>query len=68
MRLRWKFFFILLAFSLVPMVVLTGINRKHVERLGRAILIPGASMKRLRGVPALLACARRWRLHRIMTR
>ncbi|MFP5258668.1 MAG: SpoIIE family protein phosphatase [Acidobacteriota bacterium] len=37
MRLRWKFFFILLAFSLLPMVVLTGVNRKQVERLGRAI-------------------------------
>ena len=44
MRLRWKFFFILLAFSLVPMVVLTGINRKHVERLGQAIAAEGRTI------------------------
>jgi len=44
MRLRWKFFFILLGFSLAPMVVLTGINRKHVERLGRAIASEGRAV------------------------
>jgi len=41
MRLRWKFFFVLLGFSLVPMLVLTGFNRNHVEKLGRAIAAEG---------------------------
>ncbi|MHC1791264.1 SpoIIE family protein phosphatase [Solidesulfovibrio sp.] len=41
MRLRWKFFLILLGFSLVPMMVLTGVNRKQVENLGRVIAEEG---------------------------
>jgi sigma-B regulation protein RsbU (phosphoserine phosphatase) len=41
MRLRWKFFLILLGFSLAPMVVLTGFNRKHVEKLGQVIAEEG---------------------------
>ena len=41
MRLRWKFFFALFGFSLVPMLVLTGFNRKHVEKLGHAIAAEG---------------------------
>lgn len=41
MRLRWKFFLILLGFSLVPMVVITAFNRSHVARLGRAIAAEG---------------------------
>lgn len=44
MRLRWKFFFILLAFSLLPMAVLTWVNRQHVERLGRAIAGEGRAV------------------------
>jgi sigma-B regulation protein RsbU (phosphoserine phosphatase) len=41
MRLRWKFFFVLLGFSLIPMLVLTHVNRRQVERLGRAIAAEG---------------------------
>ncbi len=37
MRLRWKFFLVLLAFSLVPLVALTLFTRNHVVRLGRTI-------------------------------
>ncbi|KHK02936.1 SpoIIE family protein phosphatase [Desulfovibrio sp. TomC] len=44
MRLRWKFFLVLLAFSLAPMVVLTGFNRNHVEKLGRAIANEGRAV------------------------
>jgi sigma-B regulation protein RsbU (phosphoserine phosphatase) len=41
MRLRWKFFLVLLGFSLVPMVVITAFNRDHVVKLGRAIADEG---------------------------
>ncbi len=41
MRLRWKFFLVLLAFSLVPLVALTGFTRGNVIRLGRAIADEG---------------------------
>jgi len=44
MRLRWKFFLILLAFSLVPMVVVADFNRNHVERLGHAIAREGQAL------------------------
>ncbi len=41
MRLRWKFFLVMLAFSLLPMAVVTAFNRNHVEKLGRAIAEEG---------------------------
>ena len=41
MRLRWKFFLVLLGFALVPMLVLTHVNRRQVERLGRSIAAEG---------------------------
>ncbi|WP_300164708.1 SpoIIE family protein phosphatase [Solidesulfovibrio sp.] len=41
MRLRWKFFLVLLGFSLVPLVALTGFTRSHVVRLGQAIATEG---------------------------
>ena len=44
MRLRWKFFLVLLGFSLAPMAVLTGFNRNHVEKLGRAIAEEGRTV------------------------
>ncbi|MHC1712990.1 MAG: SpoIIE family protein phosphatase [Solidesulfovibrio sp.] len=44
MRLRWKFFLILLAVSLVPMVVITAVNREHAIKLGRAIADEGRSL------------------------
>ncbi|EHJ48372.1 protein serine/threonine phosphatase with extracellular sensor [Solidesulfovibrio carbinoliphilus subsp. oakridgensis] len=44
MRLRWKFFLILLGFSLVPLVVVTSFTRGHVVRLGRTIAGEGRAM------------------------
>ncbi len=37
MRLRWKFFLVLLCFSLIPLLLLTAVNRRQTARLGRAI-------------------------------
>ena len=37
MRLRWKFMLVLLAFSLVPLLVLTGISNQSLRKLGRTI-------------------------------
>ena len=37
MRLRWKYFIILLAVSLVPMIVVTIISQKASKRLGQSI-------------------------------
>lgn len=37
MRLRWKFFYVLLCFSLVPLLALDIFNHKHMEKLGRGI-------------------------------
>ncbi|MGE4538025.1 MAG: SpoIIE family protein phosphatase [Desulfovibrio sp.] len=44
MRLRWKFFLILLTFSLVPLVVVTGVTRSYVAELGRAIAGEGRAL------------------------
>jgi sigma-B regulation protein RsbU (phosphoserine phosphatase) len=44
MRLRWKFFLVLLGFSLIPLAAVTGFTRSHVERLGRAIADEGRSI------------------------
>jgi phosphoserine phosphatase RsbU/P len=38
MKLRWKFFFILLVASLTPMMVVTFINQKASKKLSRTIL------------------------------
>ncbi len=37
MKLRWKLFFFLLAFSLVPLAVVTGIHRQGTRNLGAVI-------------------------------
>jgi sigma-B regulation protein RsbU (phosphoserine phosphatase) len=37
MRLRWKFFFILLTFSLVPLVVITVVSQRGTRRMGAEI-------------------------------
>ncbi|MDJ0723417.1 MAG: SpoIIE family protein phosphatase [Desulfobacterales bacterium] len=37
MRIRSKFFLVLLAFSLVPLLVVTTINRHHINRLGTTL-------------------------------
>ncbi|MCP4690746.1 MAG: SpoIIE family protein phosphatase [Desulfobacterales bacterium] len=37
MKIRWKFFIILIAFSLTPLLALTFISRNSVEALGRSI-------------------------------
>jgi phosphoserine phosphatase RsbU/P len=44
MRLRWKFFLILLGVSLVPMVVITAVNREHAIKLGSAIADEGRTL------------------------
>ena len=44
MRLRWKFFLILVAFSLIPLLVVTGFTRRHVVQLGRAIAGEGRTL------------------------
>ena len=37
MRIRWKFFFVLLAFSLIPLLVVVGISRHNIRRLGETL-------------------------------
>ncbi len=37
MRIRYKFFLALLAFSLVPLLVVTTISRRHINRLGTTL-------------------------------
>ena len=37
MKLRWKYFIILLAVSLFPMVIITGINQKATKGLGESL-------------------------------
>ena len=37
MKLRWKFFFILLVFSLIPLLSVTVISQRGTRRLGRTI-------------------------------
>ncbi len=37
MRIRYKFFLILLAFSLIPLLVVTTISRRHINRLGNTL-------------------------------
>ncbi len=37
MKLRWKLFFFLLAFSLIPLAVVTGIHRQGTRQVGAAI-------------------------------
>ena len=37
MKLRWKYFIILLAVSLFPMVIITGINQKATIGLGESL-------------------------------
>lgn len=37
MRIRYKFFLVLLAFSLLPLVVVTHISRRHISRLGTTL-------------------------------
>ncbi len=37
MKLRWKFFFILLVFSLIPLLCITVISQRGTRRLGRTI-------------------------------
>ncbi|WP_428563540.1 MAG: SpoIIE family protein phosphatase [Solidesulfovibrio sp. DCME] len=44
MRLRWKFFLVLLGFSLLPLAAVTGFTRGHMERLGRSIADEGRAI------------------------
>ncbi len=44
MRLHWKFFVILLGFSLLPLLAVTVFTRNHVARLGQAIAEEGRSI------------------------
>ena len=37
MKLRWKYFFVLLMVSLVPMAIVTGISQKATKDLGRSL-------------------------------
>ncbi|MDJ0668259.1 MAG: SpoIIE family protein phosphatase [Desulfobacterales bacterium] len=37
MRIRYKYFLVLLAFSLIPLVVVTHISRRHINRLGTTL-------------------------------
>lgn len=37
MKLRWKYFFVLLLASLVPMVIVTGISQKATKKLGKSL-------------------------------
>ncbi len=37
MRIRYKFFLVLLAFSLIPLIVVTTISRRHINRLGSTL-------------------------------
>ena len=37
MKLRWKYFFILLVASLIPMAIVTGISQKATKKLGKSL-------------------------------
>ncbi len=37
MRIRYKFFLVLLAFSLIPLLVVTAISRRHINSLGSTL-------------------------------
>ena len=37
MRIRYKFLLVLMAFSLIPLLVVTAISRHHVDRLGSSL-------------------------------
>ncbi|MBL0713495.1 MAG: SpoIIE family protein phosphatase [Desulfosarcina sp.] len=37
MRIRYKFFLVLLTFSLIPLLVVTTISRRHINRLGKTL-------------------------------
>ena len=37
MRIRYKFLLVLLAFSLIPLLVVTAISRHHIQRLGNSL-------------------------------
>ncbi len=37
MRIRYKFFMVLLAFSLIPLIVVTAISRRHINSLGSTL-------------------------------
>ncbi len=37
MRIRYKFFLVLLAISLIPLLVVTAISRRHINRLGSTL-------------------------------
>lgn len=37
MRIRWKFFYVLLGFSLIPLLVLDILNHRHMRALGQDI-------------------------------
>ena len=37
MKLRWKFFFILLMFSLIPLGILTFVSQRGTSRMGEVI-------------------------------
>jgi sigma-B regulation protein RsbU (phosphoserine phosphatase) len=37
MRIRYKFLLVLLAFSLIPLLVVTAISRHHIHRLGNSL-------------------------------
>ena len=37
MKLRWKYFYILLVASLVPMLIVTGISQKATKKLGKSL-------------------------------
>ncbi len=37
MRIRYKFFLVLLAFSLIPLIVVTAISRRHINSLGSTL-------------------------------
>lgn len=37
MKLRWKYFIILLVVSLIPMAIVTGISQKATKKLGKSL-------------------------------
>ena len=37
MRIRYKYFVVLLAFSLIPLLVVTTISRRHINHLGTTL-------------------------------
>ena len=37
MKLRWKFFFILLVFSLIPLGIVTIVSQRGMSRMGAVI-------------------------------